>query len=150
MTSFRSRFYPQSTNAFLLRQESSLQIYAGLAAVLMLGIMVMVVSGKSPVVLLTFSLVGVVLAILMGNSLGGVKLKRTPAEIFFLESHFSLISVQAILNEETEDPFPLMYANASTNGQVLQFTYHDQVMTLKREDWEEFDLICQWMQAGRG
>ncbi len=150
MTSFRSRFYPSHTNALMLRQEHAMNYYAGFTAALMLGILVMVVSGKGTFALLAFSLIGAVVSIVMGNVLAGVKLNRLPAEIFFIEDQFSLISVQALLDQSEHEVFPLAYASAISNGNVLQFHFQDQVLTIRREDWEEFDLICQWMYAVRG
>ncbi len=81
--------------------------------------------------------------------LAQAKLKNTYAEIFFVNEHFSLISVHEILNEQQNHAYPLLYANPSYDPNQEQLTLHfnDQVITLKRADWEDFDLIANWLYS---
>ena len=74
---------------------------------------------------------------------------RNYAEIFFVGDHFSLISVYEVITERKNHAFPMMYASPSLDPEQdkLSFHFNDQVITLHRKDWEEFDLIVDYMFA---
>ena len=65
------------------------------------------------------------------------------AEIFFVGEHVSLISVYDILFPKQKEAFPLRFTNPSRSENRISFHYNDQIISLKKEDWEEFDLIWE-------
>jgi hypothetical protein len=147
MVSFRSRHFPSSNNALLITQEYAMRYYALFNVILMLGILVKVASGDLGLSLLWPVLIGEAIAVGLGNLLAVAKLKRSYAEIFFVEEHFSLLSVYEILHGRDYQAFPMVYAAPALDpdGEKLTIHYHDQVVTLYRQDWEEFDLVCDWL-----
>ena len=141
--SFRSKHYPQSPSAFRIRQEFALRYYAGLLFVVMVGIMLRVSYGKEALI---FGLVGIVGAILLGSVLAKVQLRRSIAEVFFINDGFSIINIDDILNRSPKRSFPLRFADPTRNEDQIFFNFEDQIITLKREDWgTDFDLIWNWL-----
>ncbi|MEM9936251.1 MAG: hypothetical protein AAF824_21685 [Bacteroidota bacterium] len=143
MTRFRSKHFPSHRNKLWMLQEFAIYYYGIFFFVLMLAIIIRVASGQS---ILWLGLIGALAAMGLGNVFAYAKLKRTYAEIFFLESHFSLISLYEIQYQPHNHVFPLRYANARHEGDRISLTFLDQIITLKREDWEDFDLIWSCLQ----
>jgi hypothetical protein len=129
-----------------------MQYYAAFNMILMLIILVQIISGAGGMMLALWGLAGELVAIALGNWLAYGRMRRSYAEIFFVGDHFSLISVYEMLfsRQEQRPAFPLAYANAglSPEGDVLTFHFNDQVISLYRRDWDNFDLMCAEM-AGR-
>lgn len=128
-----------------------MQYYAAFNIVLMLGVLAKVVTGGMPEGLVWW-VVGVeAAAIGIGNMLAQARLRRSYAEIFFVEEHFSLISVYEILNGRQHEAFPMLYANPviSPDGDTITIHFHDQVINLYRRHWEDedFDLIYDWFYS---
>lgn len=144
MTSFRSRHYPKHRNGLMIVQEYAMQYYAILMLFVMAAVMLKVYVGQNP---LWWGIFGTAAAIGLGNIMAYVNLNRNYAEIFFVNEHFSLISVHEILNEKKNDAFPLHYANAQRIEDEITLHFNDQIVTLKAEDWEEFDLIWSWLNS---
>ena len=150
MTNFRSSFFPRSSNRLLISQEYAMQYYAGLNMIIMLGILVKVISAGMgigsgmilAIVLAELAAVGI------GNLMAYAKMRRNIAEILFINDHFSLISVYEVLDENKPKAFPMIYANASMISEdTISLHFNDQVVNLKRENWEEFDLLCEYLFA---
>ncbi len=147
MTSFKSNHFPTSRNGFVILQEYAMQAYGVLMIFVIMGVMVRVGVGK-PV--LWLAVIGVILALLLGNLFAYVQLKKTIAEIFFINDHFSIISVYEILfEEEQRTAFPLVYSAAKRYSDRITLHYHDQIFVLKKDDWEDFDLIWNWLNEGQ-
>jgi len=149
MVSFRSKYFPSSRNRLVITQEYAMQYYAAFNMIIMLGVLVKVVSGGWGASLIWPVVIAEAVAIGLGNLLASAKLKRSYAEIFFIEDHFSLISVYEILNKRENEAFPMVYASPSfdPSGDRLTLHFHDQVITLYRKDWEDFDLIYDWLYS---
>jgi hypothetical protein len=149
VTSFHSKKYPSSRNGLLVLQGYAMNYFAGINLVLMLGILVRIVSHGAESSLIWWAIVGEAFAVAMGNLLAYAKLKRTYAEIFFVNEHFSLISVYEILFKRENNAFPTRYANPSLTAdqETLTIHFNDQIITLKRQDWDEFDLIRDYFYA---
>lgn len=147
MTKFRSIHFPRSSNGMMLLQESAMQYYAYFALVVMIGVMLKVYVGQS---ILWFGIIGMVVAIVLGNMMAYIKLKKSIAEIFFLQDHFSLISVYEILFGAENKVFPLRYANPQRTEAGISLHFDDQIITLKEEDWEDFDLIWNCLVESQG
>ena len=144
MTSFRSKHFPRSRNPLVVLQEQAMRYYTVMVFFVMLGIMVRVYTGKE---ILWFGILGMALSILLGNLIAYVQLRRNIAEIFFVNDHFSLISVYEILYGKENLSFPLMYANPNRTESEITLHFNDQVIVLKQDDWEDFDLIWGWLVA---
>ena len=128
----------------MIVQEYAMQYYAILMLFVMAAVMLKVYVGQNP---LWWGIFGTAAAIGLGNIMAYVNLNRNYAEIFFVNEHFSLISVHEILNEKKNDAFPLHYANAQRIEDEITLHFNDQIVTLKAEDWEEFDLIWSWLNS---
>lgn len=128
-----------------------MQYYAAFNVVIMLLLLVQILSGGMGLELLWWVIIGEAIALGLGNLLGRARLRRTFAELFFVNDHFALISVHAILSREEPQAFPLKFANAELDpeGDRLTLHFHDQVLSLSRADWEEFDLVCAYFFAAQ-
>lgn len=124
-----------------------MQYYAAFNLVIMVGAMLKVYAGGPGTSLLWFVLIAEAIALLLGNMIAYGQLRRRYAEIFFVNEHFSLISVYDILYQQEQRAFPLIYANPRLSGDKSQITlhFHDRLVTLKRDDWEDFELIWNWL-----
>ncbi|MBX7240290.1 MAG: hypothetical protein K1X92_00980 [Bacteroidia bacterium] len=138
MKSFKSHHYPDSRQKFLIIQENAIYYYGFFMIIVMLGLVLRMFSGES---ILLFGVVGVFLSMGLGNIAAVVKLKKTYAEIFFVGEHFSIISIYDILFAKEKQAFPLRYASPNRNGDEIHFTFNDQIIVFKKEDWEKFDEI---------
>lgn len=149
MTSFHSKHYPTSRNKLVVGQEFAMRYYAGFNVVIMVYVLLSIVSGGASLSLLWTVLIAEAVALGIGNLLGQSSLQRTFAEIFFVGDHFSLISVGEILDKPKNHAFPLRLANPFLDPEQDKITIHfnDQVITLYRKDWEEFDLIVDYLYA---
>ena len=151
MTRFHSRHYPRSRNALLVSQEYAMQYYGAFNLLIMTAVIAKVYTGGGGSALIWAVVIAEVVALVLGNLLAYGSLRRRYAEVYFVEKQFSLISVYDILYEQQAEVFPLPYANPTLSGDRDRLTLHftDQVVTLKREDWEDFDTIIGWMQSGQ-
>ena len=122
--------------------------YAAIALVIMLGVVVTISQGSGGQSFALIVALAAGVGVFFANQLAQASLRRTYAQIRFVGDHFSLISVHDILSENDNHAFPLRYANPSRMGSDrIQLHYSDQVITLKREDWEDFDIIWSWLVA---
>lgn len=149
MTSFQSKHFPRSKNGVLILQEYAMQYYGALNILLMLAIIVKVYSGGLEQTVLWLAVIGELIILGLGNLLAYGKLRRTIAEIFFVNDHFSMISVYEILFKGENNAFPLIYANPTMTPEQDSITVHfnDQIITLYRRDWDEFDLIRDYLYS---
>ncbi len=140
--SFRSRHYPPKRSAFLVQQDYALRYYAILTFLVMVIVMLRINAGKDP---LLIGVIGEAIAILLGNIIANVQLRKKIAEIFFVNDGFSVIPIHSALHQVPAQSFPLRFANPTRTVNTIQFHYEDQIMVLKRDDWgEDFDLIWNW------
>jgi hypothetical protein len=125
-------------------QEYAMSYYAGLSFIVMLGAVLRINAGKD---ILLFALIGEGVAIFLGNVLSTAAMKRKIAEVLFVSESFSLISVHDLVYKSPPLSFPLKFANPVRMGDTIQVHYLDQVLTLKKEDFDDFDLIWNWFLA---
>jgi hypothetical protein len=145
ITSFRSRHYPRSKQAFVVTQEYAMRYYAILSFIGMVGVVLRVYYQREVII---FGISAAVVSLLLGNLLANIQLRRNIAEIFFVNDGFSVISIHDILHQNPKRSFPLRFANPTRAGETIQFHFEDQIMTIKKEDWgEEFDLIWNWLNT---
>lgn len=126
-----------------------MRYYAGLNMIIMLGVLIKVVSGSGfGSGMIWAIMIAEIVALVLGNLMAYSKLHRSYAEIFFVNDHFSLISVHDILFKKENHAFPLRYANPSMSDEdTISIHFNDQVVTLKRENWDEFDLIRDYLYS---
>ncbi|GAB4410408.1 MAG: hypothetical protein OHK0039_14780 [Bacteroidia bacterium] len=151
MTSFRSKHYPDTRNPLRITQEYAMRYYTGMNVLIMLGVLVKIVSGSYGILLLWGVIIAEAIAFVLGNVLARASLRRRYAQIFFVSEHFSLISVHDILYEQDHQAFPLKLASPHLDPEGDRITLHfnDQIVTLLREDWEDFDLIWDYLYAAQ-
>ena len=146
MTSFRSQHYPRSKNTFMVTQEYAGRYYMVLMLIVLIGAVIRTYKDRDMVI---YSIAALVICILLGNLFAQVKMRRSIAEIFFVNDGFSIISVHDILHQSPKRSFPLKFANPTRSNDIIQFHFEDQILTLRREDWgDEFDLIWNWFISG--
>ena len=91
MTKFRSQNYPSSNRRFLIVQELALRYYGIIAVFIMIGVLAMLQSKQDGNLMFWFVIGGMFFALIVGNMLAFVKLRKAWAEIFFCGSQFHLI-----------------------------------------------------------
>lgn len=138
LQTFTSKHYPTSRNAFVTSQEYAMQYYGIFSLALMLTVLLAVVNGKEIMWLL---IVGASLAAVGANIASRVALHRTLAAIVFSGEHFMLLTVRDILDGKQPEVFPIAYASPQHGGNTLSIHYHDQLISLRRADWGDFDRI---------
>ncbi|MEO1448395.1 MAG: hypothetical protein AAFV07_02645, partial [Bacteroidota bacterium] len=145
--SFKSTYYPKSRNNLQISQEFAMQYYGAFNIVIMLGVMVHIVGNGVGMKLVGWVIAAEAIALILGNLFAYAQMRKSFAQIFFVNEHFSLISIYDILNDEPHTAFPLRLASPqiSADQNRLSLHFNDQVITLKREDWEDFDLIRDWL-----
>lgn len=148
MTRFRSKNYPSTNRKFLIVQELALRYYGIISVFIMIGVLAMLQSKQDGSTIIWFVVGGMFTALIMGNLLAFVKLRKAWAEIFFVGQTFTLLSTYDILYGAEPVSFPMVYANASRSNQnpdEISLHYSDLIVVLKRDDWEDFDLIWSWL-----
>lgn len=146
MMSFRSSNYPRSSQAFRVTQEYAMRYYAIFFFLVMAVVVIRLEQGHNTQDTVLFGLIGTMVAILLGNLMARVQLKRKIAEIFFVNDGFSVISIYDIVHQTPKRSFPLKFANPTREEDRIQFHFEDQIMHIKKEDWgDEFDLIWNWL-----
>jgi hypothetical protein len=146
-SSFRSQHYPTNTNRFTIVQNKAMTYYAAIALVIMLGVVAAIAQGGGEHMLLIV-VIAAGLGVFFANGLANASLRRTYAQINFVGDHFSLISVHDVISNNENHAFPLRYAAPSRlSNDHIQLHYGDQVITLQRSDWEDFDIIWAWLVA---
>ena len=147
-SSFKSRHFPANANRFAHQQSVAMRYYAGIALVIMMAVVVTISQGSGGQQFALFVALAAGIGVFIANALAQASLRRTYAQIQFVGDHFSLISVHDVLSQNDNHAFPLRYANPSRMGaDRIQLHYSDQVITLVRDDWEDFDIIWSWLVA---
>jgi hypothetical protein len=139
MNSFKSRFYPGKRKKWLIFQEQAMIQFGRLSMVVMLLTLLRVFKHQD---IFLFALVGFALALVAGNLMAVVSMRRQIAEVFFLQEHFAVLSVWEVLFSKETKTFPLELSNFSREENAASFHYFDRIIVLKAGDWEAFDLIC--------
>lgn len=149
MASFRSAHYPTGRSTFVITQEYAMRYYLTLLFIVLVIGVIRSSKGFEVRDMTIFVAVSVLVSLFIGNVLAKAKLRRSIAEIFFVNDGFSIISVHDILHQSPKRSFPLKFANPRRTQDEIEFHWEDQIMTLRREDWgDEFDLIWNWLISG--
>lgn len=143
MNSYKSHQYPTTRNPILMLQEKAMFYYAVFCGGMLAGLMLLMQSGVSSWISLIYAIAGLLISVGLGNVFAAVKLKKTYAQIFFVGENVSLISVYDILFPGDRPAFPLRFTNPLRSESVLSFHFKDQIIVLKKEDWDDFESIWQ-------
>ncbi|MCB9230830.1 MAG: hypothetical protein H6581_04170 [Bacteroidia bacterium] len=143
MTNFRSNHYPKSGNPLVVTQEYALRYYIIFSSVVVIGVLIKMYYGQP---IFWFGIIGITLALVLGNFWASVQLNKRIAEVLIVGDSFSMISVHEIVNRKPNRSFPLRLANPSRTANEIHLHFGDQIMVLKKEDWEDFELIWSWFQ----
>ena len=143
VTSFKSKHYPRTGQPLVILQEYAMRYYAGYALLVMIAVIIRMTSGLG---VFWVGIGGAAFAIAMGNISALVASRNRRAEIFFVGESFSLISVHEILFKKPNRSFPLRFASPfRQNPDEIHVHFQDEVVVLRREEWDDLDLIWEWL-----
>lgn len=119
--------------------------YALLLAIVVIMVMLRfhALNYQMEISLAVWGILGMFGALYFGNQLAIVKLRKMYAQIFFVGEDFSLLSVYDILYQQDKQAFPLRFANPVRIGDEISFHFNDQIIRIKKQDWNEFELIWE-------
>jgi len=146
MNSFTSQHYPLSSkNKRQIVNDTSMYYYAVLLSIVLILVILRFHSLQYQIdtTLIVSGILGLFLSLFLGNRLAIVKLNKTYAQIFFVGEDISLLSVYDILYQQEKQAFPLRFTNHIRMGDEIIFHFKDQIIHLKKEDWNEFELIWE-------
>ncbi len=144
MTSFRSKHYPGSGKSFLILQEYAMRYYGILTGIVMMLVVLRYYFQKD---IFWVAIIGESLALLVGNMLAYANLRRRIAEVLFVADSISVISMYDLLYRQPQKSFPLRLANPVRVNEGIQIHYKDQIITLASKDWDEIDVIWEWLTS---
>ncbi len=127
--------FDANVNRFHLMQEYMVRPYLMLTAIL--GIILLVLLGQHKPVLWP-GVIGSFVIIFLGNMLGQLYAKNAFLEIGFSEEHFYMRSAYDIANRKDLRLYPIMYANATRQGDTIMINYIEQNVKLRRHEWQQW------------
>ncbi len=139
--SFKSKHYPISKKRIWLIQQHAQKYYQFFALFIMVTSLIMLLNHQSP---LYFACITATIAVLLSNFLGFMKLNALIAEIYFVDEQFYVLFVDDVLKGGKIPSFPIRFAHFSWNAQGATIHYHDRILQLYREDWEEWNILTNW------
>lgn len=139
--SFKSKHYPITTKRIWLIQKYAQKYYQMFALFIMVTALLMVLNHENP---FNFVLITASLTIFLSNFLGLMKINALIAEIYFVEEQFYVLFVDDVLKGGQIPSFPIKFAHFSWNAQGATIHYHDRVLQLYKEDWEDWNVLSNW------
>lgn len=139
---FRSGNYPKSSSGFAVLQEYAMTYYAIFVMSVMIFVVARIYYQQS---VFWIGVIGGLGAVFLANMFAYVRMHRKVAEILFVNDNFSVISVYDIVFAGELTNFPLRFANPARMSEGIQIHYTDQIIMLKREEWEDLDVIWTWL-----
>jgi|GEM_PF-1616891 hypothetical protein len=139
--SFKSKYYPTTRKRIWLVQRYAQKYYHFFALFIMVTSLLMILQQQSP---FYFVIITGTLGIFFSNFMGIMKLNALVAEIYFVEDQFYVLFVEDILKGGKIPSFPIRFAHFSWNAQGATIHYHDRILQLNKEDWEDWNLLAQW------
>ncbi|GIV43751.1 MAG: hypothetical protein KatS3mg035_0874 [Bacteroidia bacterium] len=139
--SFKSKHYPTTTKRVWLIQKYAQKYYQIFALFIMITSLIMLLNHQSP---LYFAIITASISILLSNFLGIMKMSALVAEIYFVEEQFYVLFVEDVLKGGQIPSFPIRFAHFSWNAQGATIHYHDRILQLNREDWEDWSVLANW------
>ncbi len=139
--SFKSKYYPTTTKRVWLIQKYAQKYYQMFALFIMVTSLIMLLNHQSP---LYFAIITATISILLSNFLGLMKMNALVAEIYFVDEQFYVLFVEDVLKGGQIPSFPIRFAHFSWNSQGATIHYHDRILQLNQEDWEDWHVLANW------
>lgn len=139
--SFKSKHYPSKTKRIWLIQKYAQKYYQTFALFIMVTSLIMILNQQSP---MYFAIITASIGILLSNFLGLMKIKALIAEIYFVEDQFYVLFVEDVLKGGQIPSFPIRFAHFSWNAQGATIHYHDRILQLNQDDWEDWKVLAHW------
>jgi hypothetical protein len=144
MTRFTSKHFPRSANPLILVQETAMRYYAGFAMVLMVFLIVRASEQRD---ILWFGVLGFAGCIALGNIAAIASIRKKMGQIFFVNDSFTILSVYDISFGKNKPSFPIELASVQYHPNSISFHYFDRIIELKRDEWEQIDLIATYLKG---
>ena len=142
---FVSHNDPGDESPFAVRNQAFLHRLAQFLLVYMLALGLRLNQNAE---LLWFSIISLGVVMLLAYFAASYSLHTKWARLRIRGNAIYLYSVDDCLQkEQIAEPFPLNYVSLSRSDDGVQLHYHDQVVTLKREDWPEFQDMVRTIQS---
>lgn len=138
MIIFRHINFQESKNKFSLLQEYMVRPIL-ILFLLYSGMLLFLLAERSPI--LIPGIMGLFVVTIFGNIFGTSLAKGHFLEIGFSDNFFYLRSAFDIARNKNLKFYPLVYASAQRQGNIIHLNYIDQTIKLKAEDWEKWDEI---------
>jgi hypothetical protein len=97
--------------------------------------------------LLWYGIIGGIILALLSNFFGKVNARSHFLEIGFSEEHFYLRSAYDIAYKQNLKYYPIAYANATMERNIIYINYIEQTVKLRQEEWRDFYAIWQHLNA---
>lgn len=104
------------------------------------GIIILVLLSRNQSILWV-GLIGSFAIIFIGNMLGQLYAKNAFLEIGFSEEHFYMRSAYDIAYQKDLKLYPIMYANATRQGDTIMLNYIEQNVKIRRGEWQQYDEL---------
>lgn len=140
MIKFKSKKYPKKKSFFLVFQDYAWEIYLYLFSILMLILFYQLATHQN---IFYSGILGVFAVTILGNIIAGIKMQRQVAEIVFYNQQFYIKSIYDVIFKRKPNFFPIPYANPRISNEGLSITYFDNIITIEREEWEDWGDIYQ-------
>lgn len=130
--------FPESANRFQILQEYMVRPYLMLTAIF--GIILLVlISQHKPV--LWPGIIGSFTIIFLGNMLGQLYAKNAFLEMGFSEEYYYMRSAYDIAYKKDLRLYPIVYANATRQGDTIMINYIEQNVKIRRADWRDWEEV---------
>jgi hypothetical protein len=136
--------HASSFNTFGMLQEYALgplliflAVYGGMIVYLM----------ANHIPLFWYGIAGGIILALLSNFFGKVNARASYLEIGFSEEHFYLRSAYDIAYKQNLKYYPIVYANATMEKNIIYINYIEQTVKLRQEDWRDFYEIWQRLNS---
>jgi hypothetical protein len=139
--SFKSKHYPTTTKRIWLIQQYAQKYYQMFTIFIMVTALIMLLNQQSP---LYFTLVTSIIGIAFSHFMGVMKMNALVAEIYFVDEQFYVLFVEDILKGGKIPSFPIRFAHFSWDTHGATIHYHDRIIQLYKEDWEDWNVLANW------
>lgn len=135
MLTYYHKNHASSFNTFGMLQEYALTPLLILLA--MYGGMIIYVLAQHAQ-LLWYGIIGGIVMAALSNFFGRINARSAFLEIGFSEEHFYLRSAYDIAYKQNLKFYPIAYANATMERNVIFINYIEQTVKIRQEDWRDF------------
>ncbi|MGZ5243719.1 MAG: hypothetical protein ACXWEY_09765 [Bacteroidia bacterium] len=130
--------FPDSANRFQILQEYMVRPYLMLTAIF--GIVILVLISQHKPVLWT-GIIGSFAIVFLGNMLGQLYAKNAFLEMGFSEEYYYMRSAYDIAYKKDLRLYPIVYANATRQGDTIMVNYIEQNVKIRHAEWKEWEEV---------